>query len=496
MNSKVLISSIALIVISILLVFSRSSSAKIDLFPNKVSKTKIVQLHIEKQTKKGDFSISVNVPSKRFSPNIINENFDSEGFGVASFYKSGLRRLKWTGKLSKGRTLNFYYTAQLKNGLNNLYDSPSLYDFYYDSPFKKKDEELANIFLRNLQISQNKDLINKIKNCVIYPKCENGNFLSRFTFSQKTQALIIRHILERSNIKAVIASGFNLRKNPNKLSYFIRIKLREKWNNIFLDNGKSDDYLFWNYYHDGQAKDKISINYSVSSSDVSLAETKITEKENKSFFRFFSLKYLPLSHQLSFKLLLLFPLGALVICILRNIIGIPTFGTFLPVLTAVSYRDMGLFWGIILLSILIFTGIIVRSFLSKLRLLMVPRVSATLTIVIILILTFTLVANAFNFQPGLSIRFFPIVIITLLIERISVSIDEAGYIKSISLYSTTLLASLLAFLVINSAYIQYWLFNFPEIILAILGIIILIGRYTGIRLLEIYRFRSFLFEKN
>jgi hypothetical protein len=40
------------------------------------------------------------------------------------------------------------------------------------------------------------------------------------------------------------------------------------------------------------------------------------------------------------------PLGALIICVLRNIIGLPTFGIFMPVLMALAFRNTGLLYGI------------------------------------------------------------------------------------------------------------------------------------------------------
>jgi hypothetical protein len=39
--------------------------------------------------------------------------------------------------------------------------------------------------------------------------------------------------------------------------------------------------------------------------------------------------------------------------------------------------------------------------------------------------------------------------------------------------------------------IQYWAFYFPEMLLILLAGILLIGRYTGYRLSELIRFKSF-----
>ena len=43
--------------------------------------------------------------------------------------------------------------------------------------------------------------------------------------------------------------------------------------------------------------------------------------------------------------------------------------------------------------------------------------------------------------------------------------------------------------------VQYVVFVYPEIVFIILAMTILLGRYTGYRLSELYRFRSFIQSK-
>jgi hypothetical protein len=58
-----------------------------------------------------------------------------------------------------------------------------------------------------------------------------------------------------------------------------------------------------------------------------------------------SLYRLPLETQASLRVLLLLPAGALVLAVLRNLVGLPAFGTFLPVLVAFSFRSTDLLVG-------------------------------------------------------------------------------------------------------------------------------------------------------
>ena len=60
----------------------------------------------------------------------------------------------------------------------------------------------------------------------------------------------------------------------------------------------------------------------------------------------FSLFSLPIATQAVYSVLLMIPVGALVIVLLRNFVGVKTFGTFMPVLVALAFRETLLLWGI------------------------------------------------------------------------------------------------------------------------------------------------------
>jgi hypothetical protein len=53
-----------------------------------------------------------------------------------------------------------------------------------------------------------------------------------------------------------------------------------------------------------------------------------------------------------------------------------------------------------------------------------------------------------------------------------------------------LLVAVLAYIAMSSQIISHLTFNFPELMLSLLGVILLLGKYTGFRLSELYRFRD------
>ena len=75
-----------------------------------------------------------------------------------------------------------------------------------------------------------------------------------------------------------------------------------------------------------------------------------TSRQEAPFLSWTSLFSLPSDSQLVFRALFLVPIGALVIAFLRQVVGVSTFGTFMPVLIALSFREIGLLNGILLFT--------------------------------------------------------------------------------------------------------------------------------------------------
>jgi hypothetical protein len=81
------------------------------------------------------------------------------------------------------------------------------------------------------------------------------------------------------------------------------------------------------------------------------------------------------------------------------------------------------------------------------------------------------------------------IILSWTIERLSILWEEDGPREvGIQLTGTLIVASC-AFFLMTNPYIEHWTFNFPELMLCVLAVILLLGQYTGYRLSELMRFR-------
>jgi hypothetical protein len=186
---------------------------------------------------------------------------------------------------------------------------------------------------------------------------------------------------------------------------------------------------------------------------------------------------------------LLVPIGALIMVLMRNVVGFPSFGTFMPVLIALAFRETGLLAGLVMFSIVVAVGLSLRFYLAKLHLLLVPRLTAVLIIVVLLMVLMSLMSHRLGWEVGLSIGLFPMVILAMIIERMSIVWEERGPADALKESGGSALIAALAFYVMTLPQIQHLMFVFPELVLTLLGLTILLGRYSGYRISELIRFR-------
>jgi hypothetical protein len=202
-----------------------------------------------------------------------------------------------------------------------------------------------------------------------------------------------------------------------------------------------------------------------------------------------SLYTLPLGTQASLRLLLVFPVGAFIVAIIRNVVGVTTFGTFLPVLIAFALRQFDILSGLGLVATVLGVGVVGRLALERLRLLLVPRLAILLCLVILTVTGFALVARSAEMRELLAGVLFPIVILTMLIERYSIAIAEEGWRPASVRLAWSIAATVAVYPAFRSVGVGHLMFSFPELVLCIMGLLVWIGGYTGYRLSDILRFR-------
>ncbi len=217
---------------------------------------------------------------------------------------------------------------------------------------------------------------------------------------------------------------------------------------------------------------------------------KVLQAEMRRPSQVFDLTRLPVEMHEIMSLMLLLPLGALITALFRNIIGIRTLGTFAPALLAMSFIYAA--WGtglVILISVLI-AGYVGRKLLDRLHLLMVPRSSIVLTIIILFVVFGVSIIDYLDPVGGVRAVLLPLVILTILIERFFVTAEEDGTTFAIQLVVGTFVVAAFCYLILSWERVGQILLIYPELHFFTVAAFIWIGRYSGYRLVELWRFRD------
>lgn len=189
-------------------------------------------------------------------------------------------------------------------------------------------------------------------------------------------------------------------------------------------------------------------------------------------------------------LLLMLPIIATIIAVLKQVVGITTFGLYTPSIITLSFLALGLKFGLIILLIIIVTGSAVRKLLDRFHLLHIPRIAIVLTISTLIILLTLALGTYLGISSIASIAVFPMLIMTTLAEKFVSALGGRGFYSAFLLMIETTVVSLICYWVVEWHYLQNLILGHPEIILLLLVFNYILGRWTGLRLMEYVRFRE------
>jgi hypothetical protein len=209
----------------------------------------------------------------------------------------------------------------------------------------------------------------------------------------------------------------------------------------------------------------------------------------RNLWRLVSLTSLRPGEQQLARFLVLLPLAALIVCIYRTLIGVPTFGTFSPALLGLAFLNLrALPWGMSIFFMLVMLGWGMRHWLERFHLLQVPRTSALLTLIISMLLVMVVVASHLGLASTQYVALFPLVILTHLVERFWTVEAEDGTRSSFFRLLGTAVVTITISVCLAQDAVATWMLRYPETIGIVLAVLLLLGRYTGYRLSELYRF--------
>ncbi|TNE76296.1 MAG: hypothetical protein EP334_08725 [Gammaproteobacteria bacterium] len=447
----------------------------------------------------GPVEISMALPEARAGWVILDEHFASSGFGFSvTESPDGRRQAKWT-RQSLERPATLYYKLQTYRadefglGASPVPDvvAPPL----SDDRRSAMERVVANLRERSSgPVSFTSLLLQQLVNDSMD---QDTSFLS--AGYDTGRLAMVMDVLAFAGIPAQRIKGVFLEdgRRRQQMASLLEVFDGGRWhlfNPATGQPGLPDNFFVWErgerFILNVLGGESSQLEFALVKNTLPVKTVLSMEQEaGNRFMLDFSIYALPVEQQGMFKGLLLIPVGALVVVLLRVLVGIRTSGTFMPILIALAFIQTTLFTGLVIFLLVVGAGLWIRSYLSHLNLLLVARITAVVILVILLMAALSIVSYKLGFNQALTVTFLPTIILSWTIERMSILWEEEGPHEVLIQGGGSLLAAVLAYLMMTVELIEHLTFNFPELMISLLGVVLLLGKYTGYRLSELYRFR-------
>ncbi|SDG28776.1 Inactive transglutaminase fused to 7 transmembrane helices [Pseudomonas benzenivorans] len=432
----------------------------------------------------------------------LNESFISNNYGVSINRADGNRKVTWSARRASGKQ-TLYYRLVLTKRYSGEQPKDKGPIFRDSIPVEGAEKIAADALLAPIRqhsadvetfISETIKRVNDVND-------DNVKLLLGGDASTPNKAKAIELLLSIAHVPMervhTIRLAADVQQSPE---LWLRSFNGENWLYFNPESGEQGlpaDRLIWWIGDDNlvslEGGKQAQVSFSLNNSEMNAIRlAKLTDESTDADFLEYSLYGLPLSTQNTFQIMVVIPIGVLVILILRNLGGLQTLGTFTPVLIALAFRETQLGFGIILFTIITALGLSLRSYLEHLKLQMLPRLSVVLTFVVVLIAVISLLSHKLGLERGLSVALFPMVILTMTIERLSITWEERGGGHAFKVGIGTLVAATLSHLLMSIPELTYFVFTFPAVLMILVGFMLAMGRYRGYRLTELFRFKAFL----
>lgn len=460
-------------------------------------------------------NVELNIPQKNGDYVVSNELFFASNYGQNIIDQNFNRLVTWSARSVSGRQ-NLLYRVNLTKRFSDAVENSVKGDMWRApiavsgaekeavtrlvKEIRKKSANISTFITTTIHfvndstnsdiqllLNNNASLENKIKIMELilsnaYIPIQQVHTLLLTKSTNQTPNIWIRSYIEIN--KSVDNRDSSLNGTNGKWFYF---------NPLTGNVGLPEDQIIWWVGDNDVVKvengSRVRVNFSLDNSELTAINLAQLTPDSNAGYSFYAL---PIMTQLAYQVMLMIPFGVLIILFLRNIIGVNTLGTFTPVLIALAFRETGLVFGLVFFSIIVFFGLLLRSYLEHLKLQMLPRLSVVLTFVVMLIIFTGLFCHKLGFEQGLSISLFPMVILTMTIERLSITWEERGANFALKVAFGTLITASLAYMVMGFQPLIYLVFTFPAILLLLISFMLAMGRYRGYRLLELFRFKAML----
>jgi hypothetical protein len=470
-----------------------------------------IEAKIDFQAHDKPVQVKLTLPKKDGRLLVLDDSQSSDGYGFYFNEQSDNNIAEWSTRTASGQQTLYYRIRAVDNyeAVDTLDNSPPQVGTLPEyGPAKMQAAESLIERIETISSDNRSFVIQLIKTFNQVEADAGVNMIMGYRDSRNDKTQTMLGLLAIAKVPARLALGLQLEDNRRKqrLIPFLEVYYNNRWvtfNPLTAEAGVPDGTVLWRRGGDALLEviggTNSSVGFSIVRSPLSAKQIALargnTDSETTALIDF-SIYSLPSASQNAFKTILLVPIGALVIVFLRVIIGIRTSGTFMPILIALAFMQTKLLPGLLMFIAVVGAGLFIRAYLSKLNLLLVARISAVVIVVIGIMAGFSIVSAKLGLDQVMTITFFPMIILAWTIERMSILWEEEGAHEVFVQGGGSLLLATLAYLAMSNPLINHLTFNFPELLLVLLAIILLLGQYTGYRLTELRRFQPIVDQQH
>lgn len=484
-----------LTVLGVSLTWYRHSAFDVPWLPDSELKLWSIEAKIEFFAEGDPVKLSFALPDTQPGFERLSEHTASPGYGLA-FVETPQRRAEWSVRRANGRQTLYYQVDMLENG-----------------DFKQVDAKPPKL-RKTTQVGPEKTAVNVLFQRAAERSADpftlTRELIAGFNSDSQLAQLLVQNmpleerlvqILNNADIPARVVQTLFLedgrRRQP--LVNYIQVFDGDKY--ALFDpltgvQGQAENQLLWEHKNgallDLMGGEDSSVSFAIIQQEIPASRISQEKVLAERSVLDFSIHSLPIEEQALFKGILLIPVGVLVVVLMRVLVGLKTSGTFMPVLIALAFMQTSLTTGIIGFFLIVGVGLVIRSYLSQHNLLLVARISAVILSVIIIIASLSVAAYSLGLTEALKITFFPMIILSWTIERMSILWEEEGAREVFRQGGGSLLVAILAYAAMINPVVRHLMFNFIGLQLVFMALVLLLGNYTGYRLTELRRFKPLL----
>ena len=187
-------------------------------------------------------------------------------------------------------------------------------------------------------------------------------------------------------------------------------------------------------------------------------------------------------------LILLLPFLATFYVFVRHVIGLPGLEMLVPIALSITLVSTGISAGAVLLITILLASTIARIMLKRVRIMQLPKMALSILVVSLFVFASLTISASVGMLTVTQLSIFPVLLLILLGEKIvSLQLSRSAT-ETFQIATVTIFMGLLGFGILSSEVIRRVILLYPEIILILIPLNLLMGRYFGLRLTEVYRF--------